>query len=166
MATSAPQMSHVPSNVRQPRPVMFRPLYRLIPAGIVLALATAWNAKLTLPYTGLEVQQIPAYKCAEPAPLEGPLAENNRLFSSSVVKIFPEVQGSGRPMHPCTSCRLFDSSLRMKDLQTFNIAVTSRDANPLSIPVHYLHDCFPNACALLAWLLSRSSGADKMAASH
>ena len=95
MASHAQQIAHVPSSVRPPKPLILSPVFRLIPAGLMLLIASAWSQKRTLPYTGLEVQKVPPEKCELPAALEGPLAENNRLFASSVAKIFPGVQGSG-----------------------------------------------------------------------
>lgn len=87
------------SSVRPPKPRLLRPVYRLIPAALVLAVATAFSAKRILPNSTLEVQQIPADKLTEPGALEGPLAVNNRLFSSTAQKIFEGVQGSGEPLH-------------------------------------------------------------------
>ncbi len=95
MSTYVQPVGYTPSNVRPRKPLMFGPVFRLIPATILLVVATAWGAPRVLPYTGLEVQKVPSEKCDKPAELEGPLAANNRLFSSSVVKVFAGVQGSG-----------------------------------------------------------------------
>ena len=96
--------ARTPSNVRPPKPRFAGPVYRLIPAVLVLAVATAFSAKRILPNSTLEVQQIPAGKLTEPAPLEGVLAPNNRLFSSTVLKIFEGVNGSGKDLRPAAAC--------------------------------------------------------------
>ncbi|KAK9839140.1 hypothetical protein WJX74_010395 [Apatococcus lobatus] len=86
--------ARTPSSVRPPKPRILGPVYRLVPAALVLAVATAFSAKRILPNSTLEVQQIPSDKLTQPAPLEGVLAANNRLFSSSAQKIFEGVNGS------------------------------------------------------------------------
>lgn len=92
--------ARTPSSVRPPKPRFAGPVYRLLPAVLVLVVATAFSAKRMLPNSTLEVQQIPAGKLTEPAPLEGVLAANNRLFSSTVQKIFEGVNGSGKGLRP------------------------------------------------------------------